>query len=34
MKILKELPVTISNSLISILRDNYGSNNVEVLDEK
>ena len=34
MKILKELPITLSNSLISILTDNYGSNNVEVLDEK
>lgn len=34
MKILKELPVTISNNLISILRDNYGINNVEVSDEK
>ena len=34
MKVLKELPITSSNSLISILRDNYGSNNVEVIDEK
>ena len=34
MKILKELPITVSNSLISILRDNYGGNNVEVLNEK
>lgn len=34
MKILKELPITMSNNLISILSDNYGSSNVEVLDEK
>lgn len=34
MKILKELPITVNNSLVSILRDNYGSNNVEVLNEK
>lgn len=34
MKILKELPIMLSNNLISILSDNYGSSNVEVLDEK
>ena len=34
MKVLKELPIAFSNNLVSILMDNYGSGNVEVLDEK
>lgn len=33
-KILKELPISCTNNLISILRDNYGSGNVEVVNEK
>lgn len=34
MKILKELPISFTNNLASILRDNYGSDNVEVVDDK
>ena len=33
-KVLKELPISFTNNIVSILCDNYGSDNVEVINGK
>lgn len=33
-KVLKEIPISFTNNLVSILSDNYGSDNIEVIDDK